>query len=43
MVEVLIMDHCERNGIMIPERGSLFDENRRQPVEAPVSKREKKV
>ena len=32
MVEVLIRDWCGRNGIAIPEQGSPFDEDRRQPV-----------
>lgn len=26
MVEMLIRDHCGRNGIAIPEQGALFDE-----------------
>jgi hypothetical protein len=26
MVEVLIRDHCGRNGIAIPEQGTLFEE-----------------
>ncbi len=38
MVEVLIRDWCGRNGIAIPEQGSFFDEDRRQPVEAPADK-----
>lgn len=36
MVEVLIRDYCERNGIAIPEQGALFDE---VPTEAPAGKR----
>lgn len=28
MVEVLIRDHCGRNGIVIPEQGGLFDDDR---------------
>ncbi|MBK8131268.1 MAG: hypothetical protein IPK48_00390 [Gammaproteobacteria bacterium] len=27
MVEVMIRDHCGRNGITIPEQAELFDEN----------------
>ena len=26
MIEVMIRDHCGRNGIVIPEQGALFDE-----------------
>ncbi len=31
MVEVLIRDYCGRNGIAIPEQGSLFDDGQ-QPA-----------
>jgi len=36
MVEVLILDWCSRNGIVIPKQDSLLDGGRRQPVEAPA-------
>ena len=42
MVEVLIRDYCGRNGIVIPELGALFDEDRRLPAEAPAGKRGRK-
>lgn len=29
MVEVLIRDYCGRNGIAIPEQGSLFDDRQK--------------
>ena len=29
MVEVMIRDYCGRNGVPIPEQGSLFDERRK--------------
>lgn len=29
MVEVLIRDYCGRNGIAIPEQGSLFEDNQK--------------
>lgn len=29
MVEVLIRDYCGRNGITIPEQGSLFDDGQK--------------
>jgi hypothetical protein len=32
MVEVLIRDYCGRNGIAIPEQGTLFDDSQ-NPVE----------
>lgn len=35
MVAVLIRDHCERNGIPIPEQGELFNEG-----EKPASDKE---
>ena len=30
MVEVLILDHCGRNGIPIPEQGDLFDDRQKR-------------
>lgn len=35
MVEVLIRDHCARNGIAIPAQGALFEE----PAGAPEPRR----
>ena len=29
MVEVMIRDHCGREGIAIPEQGALFDESQK--------------
>ena len=29
MVEVMIRDHCEREGIAIPEQGALFDDGQK--------------
>lgn len=43
MVEVMIWEYCGRNGVAIPDQGSLLDQNRRQPVKAPVGKRGKRA
>jgi hypothetical protein len=43
MVEVLIRDWCSRNGIAIPEQGTLVDNDHRLPAEAPAVKRGRKA
>jgi hypothetical protein len=32
MIEVMIRDHCGRNGIAIPEQQPLFDEEHKPPT-----------
>lgn len=43
MVEVMIREYCGHAGVAIPDQGSIFDQDRRQPVKAPAGKRGRKV